>query len=468
MLKEYSNLFTRLMITIDLCLVTVAFFLGYLLRNQMDGLYPFHYYLRFLPLILLIWLELLQFFGMYNSLRLRTFPEVTLIVFKSLVVGFILFGSILYILKIQNISRTLMFSIFVITALLIILKKIIMVIVLRHFRDKGYNFRNILLVGTGRRAYNFIKLVEDHREWGLKIIGLMDDDPQKVGESVKGYPVLGTIKDIPQIMHEKVIDELVFVVPGSWLNRIEETFLICETEGVRVHVAVDFYEPRVSRSRLSELHKFPFITFDSTSDKLGQLFIKRLFDVVFSVVALVVFFPLFGLMAVLIKQGSPGPVLFRQERCCLNGRRFILYKFRTMIQDAQERLQEILNQNEVKGPAFKMENDPRVTPLGKFLRRFSLDELPQLWNVLKGDMSLIGPRPPLPAEVEQYDAWHRRRLRMRPGLTCLWQVNGRNKITDFNEWAKMDLEYIDHWSLWLDVKIFLKTIPMVIAGIGAK
>ena len=195
---------------------------------------------------------------------------------------------------------------------------------------------------------------------------------------------------------------------------------------------------------------------------------KRIIDIIVSALALVILAPVFAVIAIIIKRTSDGPAFFAQERCSLNGRRFKLYKFRTMDKDAEGKLKDLMAHNQMDGPAFKMDNDPRVTPVGKFLRKSSLDEFPQFYNVLRGDMSLIGPRPPLPKEVEKYDFWQRRRLSMRPGLTCLWQVSGRNKIKDFDEWARLDLKYIDEWSPLLDTKIFFKTIPTVLFGIGAK
>jgi exopolysaccharide biosynthesis polyprenyl glycosylphosphotransferase len=190
-------------------------------------------------------------------------------------------------------------------------------------------------------------------------------------------------------------------------------------------------------------------------------------DIVIAGAGLIVLSPLFLLIAVAIKRTSPGPIFFRQLRCGLKGRTFILYKFRTMVLDAEERLSSLMARNEMKGPVFKITDDPRLTPIGRFLRSKSLDELPQLWNVLRGDMSLVGPRPPLPREVKDYEPWQRRRLSMKPGLTCLWQVSGRNKITDFANWVKLDSEYIDRWSLWLDVKILCRTVPAVVLGTGA-
>jgi len=233
-------------------------------------------------------------------------------------------------------------------------------------------------------------------------------------------------------------------------------------------VAVDYFKLKFSRAKQTDLGGFPLLTFESTPDRLWCLLIKRLFDAVSSGIALLVLAPIFAIIAIIIKATSKGPVFFRQKRCGLNGRTFILYKFRTMVEGAEARLDELIKHNEMNGPVFKMENDPRLTRVGKFLRKTSLDELPQLWNVFKGEMSLVGPRPPIPKEVEQYDNWQRRRLSMRPGIICLWQVNGRNRIVDFNEWARLDLEYIDNWSLGLDFKILLKTIPAVLFARGAK
>ena len=228
------------------------------------------------------------------------------------------------------------------------------------------------------------------------------------------------------------------------------------------------HEQKISSAKYSDFHGVPLLTFESAPTNEWQLAAKRLFDLFLSLMLLIMLSPIFLFVAVAIKFTSKGPVLFRQQRCGLNGRRFRFYKFRTMTEGAEEKLSELIAHNEMSGPVFKMENDPRVTPVGRFLRRFSLDELPQLWNVFLGQMSFVGPRPPLPKEVNRYDNWQRRRLSMKPGLTCLWQVRGRNRISDFNEWMKLDLEYIDNWSLWLDLELFFKTIPAVLLAKGAK
>jgi len=229
---------------------------------------------------------------------------------------------------------------------------------------------------------------------------------------------------------------------------------------------MNFFSNRVARIEIEELEGIPFLTFTTTPSNETQLALKRLLDVAISMMLLALTLPALVIAALGIKLSSPGSVLFKQERIGLNGRSFLLYKFRTMIEDAHERRGEVSHLNEMSGPVFKLKDDPRVTTIGRILRRFSLDELPQLWNVLKGDMSIVGPRPPIPEEVASYHRWHRRRLSMKPGLTCLWQISGRNNI-DFDRWMQLDLQYIDNWSPALDLKILLRTIPAVLLGRGA-
>lgn len=468
MLKEKATVFRKLMICADLCIVILSFFLGYFLRGKLNGVAPLASYIVFLPVLIFLWGCLLYAFGMYGSFRTRTLVASAFIILKSSIAGFVFFGMFLYVFKFQDISRLLIGFIFTVTAVLILVEKLILILLFRFIRRRGMNVRSILVVGTGRRAQHFLGLLEQHTEWGLKVIGLIDDDESMVNREICGSKVLGTFKDAPQIIRDYVIDEVIFIVPRSWLNRIEELMHLCESEGLKVHVAVDYFNLKISRAKVSEIHGFPLLSFESTSDRLWHLVVKRIMDITLSLTSLLILSPVLVITALLIKLTSPGPVFFRQERCGLNGRRFTLYKFRTMVKGAETKLSELLNYNEMDGPVFKMANDPRITPIGRLLRKFSIDELPQLWNVFKGNMSLVGPRPPLPQEVKKYDDWQRRRLSMRPGITCLWQTNGRNHITDFEQWTKMDLEYIDQWSLGLDCKVLLKTVPAVISGKGAK
>jgi exopolysaccharide biosynthesis polyprenyl glycosylphosphotransferase len=247
---------------------------------------------------------------------------------------------------------------------------------------------------------------------------------------------------------------------------MEEIFLTCEEQGVKTRVLVDFFPHFRSEITLDRLEHLPLLTFSSAPENEYLLFLKRAFDLVLAVVLVIVGAPLLAGIALLVRLTSPGPVIYRQLRCGLNGRKFWLYKFRSMYLGAEQDQSLLSYLNEADGPVFKISRDPRVTPIGRFLRRTSLDELPQLFNILKGDMSFVGPRPPLPQEVAQYERWHRRRLRMKPGLTCLWALEGRSQIS-FARWMKLDMDYIDQWSLALDFKILLRTIPRVLTGRGA-
>jgi exopolysaccharide biosynthesis polyprenyl glycosylphosphotransferase len=284
---------------------------------------------------------------------------------------------------------------------------------------------------------------------------------------VEGYRVIGRIQDIPFLVNRLVIDRVIFVVPRLWLHRIEDAILACEEVGVSSSISLDLYNLHIARTKQTDFNGYPLLEFETFHAKEWQLFIKRFIDILISFLTLFLFSPLMLLVATLIKLTSKGPVFFKQVRCGLNGRKFVLYKFRSMVSNAEQLRDELMEHNEMDGPVFKIKRDPRITPLGYFLRKTSIDELPQLFNVLKGDMSIVGPRPPLVSEVENYKIWQRRRLSLKPGVTCIWQVSGRNKI-GFDQWMRMDLEYIDNWSLWLDIRILFKTLFVVLIGYGAE
>lgn len=468
MLKQYATFFRRATMLFDMLLIASSFHIAYTIRDQYEGLYFFSTYYWLIPFLVLTWSVTLYWLGMYQSFRLRRLGQVLTIILHAGITVFIVFGCVTYLFKITYISRTLIAAVFIVTIALLTIEKVFLLLFLRRLRIKGFNFRNILIVGTGDRARRFVAQVNNHREYGLHILGIIDEDRSKIGQDIYGYKVVGDLDFIPDILLSTAVDHVIFLVPRASLDKIQPVILTCETLGVSVSVAVDFFQTQFTTPRQDSMLGFPLLTFETTSDKHQALIFKRIIDIIVSGLGLVILAPVFLIIAFIIKRTSEGPALFAQERCSLNGRRFKLYKFRTMVKDAEGKLKDLMAHNQMDGPAFKMDNDPRVTPVGKFLRKSSLDEFPQLYNVLKGDMSLIGPRPPLPKEVEKYDFWQRRRLSMRPGLTCLWQVSGRNKIKDFDEWARLDLKYIDEWSPLLDTKIFFKTIPTVIFGIGAK
>ena len=324
----------------------------------------------------------------------------------------------------------------------------------------------VMVVGTGEQARKIGALLEESEHYGVRLVGFFSDQGAPRGHihlrrSYEIYP----LSDLPALLSRQVIDEIIFAVSSDRLRDLEETFLLCDEEGVRTRVAIDFFPHVNSDVYLDRLGHAPLLTFSAAPHDEVRLLIKRVMDVVLASAALILLLPFMILVALLIKLTSPGPALFKQIRCGLNGRRFVFYKFRSMCHNAEE-LKPLVAHLNTKQTAFKIPDDPRLTPIGRFLRRFSIDEWPQLWNVIRGDMSLVGPRPAVPEEVERYQRWQRRRLRMRPGMTCLWAICGRDNL-DFDTWMKLDMEYIDNWSLALDWRILLKTIPHVLSGKGA-
>ena len=272
-----------------------------------------------------------------------------------------------------------------------------------------------------------------------------------------------------ELLHEHSASSVLVSAKHTSFERVENVIRVCETEGVEAWLVADFFATQIAKASFDELFGHPLMVFRSAPETSWQMLFKQLLDFVGAFVALQLFSPVMLVSAILIKLSSPGPVMFRQQRSGLNGTPFSIYKFRTMQTNAEQLKHELAAMNEMSGPVFKVTNDPRITPIGRWLRKFSLDELPQLFNVLRGEMSLVGPRPLPVDEVRRFnDLAHRRRLSVKPGLTCLWQISGRNKISDFKDWVRLDLQYIDNWSIWLDLAILVRTIPVVLLGTGAK
>jgi exopolysaccharide biosynthesis polyprenyl glycosylphosphotransferase len=335
---------------------------------------------------------------------------------------------------------------------------------LRFARRSGRNYRNVLVVGTGPRAVEAREVLEGHPEWGLRIVGFLDETDAPVAAGIDAAEVHKLV-DLPQILREQVVDEVIVACPRSMIPHLEPLVGTCAATGVPITLLSDLWGDYLPAPRVTRFGTHAALNFATVHHSRTQLATKRAIDILLSGVALLFAAPVIAAAAIAIRRSSPGPIFFRQVRCGLYGRPFEMLKLRTMVPDAEARRDEILGLNEMDGPVFKVRNDPRITPVGRILRRWSVDELPQLWNVLMGDMSLVGPRPPIPSEVIQYETSERRRLSMRPGLTCLWQVSGRNEI-GFSQWVRLDLEYIDSWSLTQDLKILAKTVPTVLRGTG--
>lgn len=485
MLKERARIIAASVFLLDLLLVTAAFFLAYWLRtsvlprfgapNAMGPLYPLSEYLPFLPLALLLWSLLLLRTGRYRSHRTVPILQEAWAVVRVCVTAAVLFALVLFALRIDEwllghdrISRLWIAVFALVACLLLLAEKLALRVTSRYVRLHGYNYRTVVIVGTNRDARQMARSINQHPYWGYKLLGFITNasDDQTPSEIELGAPMVGRISDLQRIVADEVVDEVIFAVGRRELARLEDLFLALQEQGIRTRIALNFFPHANAKVELEELDGLPLLSFSTAPTSQIQLLFKRSLDVAISMVMLLLAAPVLSLMALGIKISSRGSVLFRQTRCGLNGREFTLYKFRTMVEGAEERQRELLHLNEMNGPVFKVRLDPRVTGLGRLLRRFSLDELPQLWNVLRGDMSLVGPRPPIPEEVAQYQRWQRRRLAMKPGLTCLWQISGRNDL-DFDRWMELDLEYIDSWTPTLDLKILWRTIPAVLSGRGA-
>jgi exopolysaccharide biosynthesis polyprenyl glycosylphosphotransferase len=480
MFRAHAKLITALQFFTDLFLSAAAFALAYFTRTHLAKvvppglesllnpiLNPLSSYIWILLLALGWWAVSAYSLGLYRLSMRRSYAErIRTVLESSLVLGLFL-GFLSFALRL-NVSRPLIFLFVFYQAVILTLARLLLALHAKGSAHPSEAQRNIVIVGDGSKAREMGALISSYSDWGLGILGYVAVNDAGARRKSRQDDVLGTISDIPRIIADNVVDEIIFVgsEPGD-LGSFEDVLLACREQGIRTRLAADFFPAKVSTVSMEFLENVPLITFSTTPDHPLSLFVKRAMDVVFSILLLMASLPLMILVALLVKLTSKGPIIYSQVRSGLYGRKFVLYKFRSMQEGAQDVLWEIKHLNEMDGPVFKMRLDPRVTVLGRFLRKYSIDEWPQFWNVLKGDMSLVGPRAPLPEEVLEYTRWQRRRLSVKPGITCLWQVSGRNEI-DFHEWMKLDLHYIDNWSLLLDLKILLRTFPVVLFGKGAR
>ncbi len=455
---------------VETAVTVVSFLLAYGIRDHLPlayfgELFPFRDYLGLLLVVVLLWNGLGLLIQRQPALsagdRLGVAKETALLVF----LGGVLISAAIFLLKYHFISRPFI--------LIFVLVNFLLLLAFRLFAARGVSRfgrlvsgdRNLLIVGSGDRVARVAAVLEEAEAWGYHLVGIVPESPgAKPDSRLGGYPRI-PLSRFGEAIQRHTVDEVIFVVSKDALAGLEEIFLLCEEEGVKTRVMLTFFPHVTSKVYLEALQDLPLLTFTTTPQNDYLLLVKNGIDLVLACALLVLTAPLFALIALLIKTTSKGPIIFKQVRCGLGGREFVFYKFRSMVENAEAARSRLQHLNEMSGPVFKIGKDPRCTPVGRLLRKFSLDELPQLLNILKGDMSFVGPRPPLPREVKDYQRWQRRRLRMKPGLTCLWQVRGRNEI-DFDEWMKLDLQYIDNWSLLLDVKIALKTIPIVLLGKG--
>ena len=476
MLKERARTVAYWVWITDIALTVGAFLLAWWVRSFFGPkllptvfpteLFPLSRYLGLLALVIPIWTVLLLTREAYTSRRLVSLSAEALYVLEVVALGTLSLAAAGWLLRLEFLSRPFLLIFGILNLLFLVAEKLALRLAARHVRRRGYNFRTLLLVGINQRSREVARIIDEHPHWGLKVLGFVAPNGHHPSGDVGGHPVLGTADALPEILQDQVVDEVFFILSRRQLEEFEDAILLCSEIGIRARVAL-FFPHLKARVLLEELEGIPLLTFTTTPANPFPLFVKQLADRCVSALGLIVLSPVLAAIGIAVFLTSKGPMLFSQERCGLNGRRFRLFKFRTMVHDAEARQNEVAHLNEVEGHAFKVHHDPRVTRLGRLLRRFSLDELPQLVNVLRGDMSLVGPRPPIPDEVANYERWQRRRLSMKPGMTGLWQVSGRADLEDFDHWIRLDLAYIDQWSLWLDVKILARTFPAVLSGRGA-
>ncbi len=405
------------------------------------------------------WVAVLAYSGLYRvRARWSIRGEARDLLPATAIMAAITLG-LLFWLRLPEVSRSYLLLLFPIQFLVTLATRALLRVLFRRARQRGLNRRFVLVVGAGPRGQKFASTLEAHRDLGLEIAGFLDDD--RSFDLPRGWKYLGGLEDIEQVLREKVIDEVAICLPFSQWALVDAISRVAEDDGKIVRVPMDVMDRAFSTGRIEDLDGTPVFSLVSGPDRLLALALKRGLDFIGSGVGLMVLSPLLLVVALAIAVKDGRPILFRQTRVGLHGRPFQVLKFRTMVRDAETRYDDVVGRSDPR--AFKVTNDPRITTLGRWLRRTSIDELPQLWNVLRGEMSLVGPRPAPPREVQGYDLWHRRRLSMKPGITGLWQVTARSD-EDFDNRAQLDLTYIDRWSLLLDLKILLRTIPAAFEG----
>lgn len=473
MLKQRNEQIQATMRGLDLLICIAAFFAAYSLRGT--AFYSFARYETLAPIESLTWLLvtslglhliLYPLNGFYTSLRMKSISDIIFMIIRAALAEFFVLGALIFLVQAKTTSRYF-FGLFLgLNYALILTEKLGARIFLSSIRRRGFNFRQVLVIGTGGNAVRLIQNLRRNAHWGYVPCGVLVAGSGTVGQ-VEGVPILGGLADLESLVRQKTVDEIIFALDRIDADEMAEQMALCERLGIPTRFSLGLFDLPQSKIMFSHMDQIPLLTFYTTLRTPFEAVVKRVMDIFISIIGLLITLVLFPWIALRIQMQSPGPVFFKQRRVGENGRLFSCYKFRTMGIDAEARKDALLMDNQMQGPLFKLENDPRVFPFGNFLRKSSFDELPQFFNILRGDMSVVGTRPPTPEEVKRYETHYRRRLSVRPGLTGLWQVSGRNEIRDFEDVLKLDLRYIDNWSIWLDVQIVGKTIWATLTKRGA-
>lgn len=463
MFRRQHQLRSSVHLVLDAGLFAIGFWLAHFIRAHVPievfggaaEIQPFEYYFTVFCLSAVVGAVLLEGQGFYGRYDRASRVDKYWKLFKTCVLAVVALVLVLFLLKLQLARSVIIFFGFTSFALICLKEEIVRWWALSEY-GRAQTARRIILVGGREDAGKLESECGKQLPAGVEIVARLYLDERPV-------------EDLIPLLHEHSANGVILSAKHTAFGEVEKAIQLCELEGVEVCLLADFFKTTISQTALDDFMGRPVMVFRSVPETSWQVLAKQVLDFVLAAAGLAVLAGPFLILAVIIKTTSKGPVFFRQRRCGLNGRPFMMWKFRSMVNDAEARQGELVEQNEMSGPVFKLSNDPRVTPIGRVMRKWSIDELPQLFNVLVGEMSIVGPRPLPVDEVKKFnDLAHRRRLSVKPGLTCLWQISGRNNINDFKDWVKLDLEYIDNWSLWLDFKILCLTIPAVLSGNGAK
>ncbi len=450
----------------------LAYFISTLLHRLEPSFFPPNVEIRTSYILIIIVLSIVYeiLFDQQKAYSYQRFTSLLReysIVIKVCFTGSLISIAVLFLFGLKEIPRTIFIVFFVVSLLLFIAEKSFLYYAASLIRRKGRNRKRVILIGTGTRARNFISVVKNNFHWGLDIVGLLTGDIETVGREIDGIKVIDHYTNIQQILKTVNPEEIVITISTRRFDQIRDVLEICEREGVAVRLNSDFFGHITKNVTIDNVFGINIISFNMVRQSELEIFLKRLLDIIGSFIALIFFSPFMLIAATGIWISDGRPILYNWNVIGINKKQFRSWKFRTMVKDADKFKKDLIDKNEMEGPVFKIKNDPRIILFGRWIRKWSIDETPQLFSVLKGDMSLVGPRPVFPDELDKYESWHRRKLSIKPGITCLWQVNGRNHVIKFEDRVKMDLDYIDNWSLLLDIKILLKTIPAVLSRHGA-